>query len=111
MKIALISSPTSRRQKPDFPPPGIAYLGATAHHAGHEVLLVDGGLRLISQIVQDVRQVSPDVVGVTCWTIDRNMVWKLCAALKEAVPKAFLVIGGPHATMYPKHIFKKTYLI
>jgi anaerobic magnesium-protoporphyrin IX monomethyl ester cyclase len=109
LKIALISNPTSRRQKPDFPPPGIAYLGATAHQAGHEVHLIDGGLRITSQITQDVRDVSPDLVGVTCWTIDRNMVWKLCAALKEAAPKAFLVLGGPHATMYPEHIFKKTH--
>jgi anaerobic magnesium-protoporphyrin IX monomethyl ester cyclase len=109
LKIVLISNPTSRRQKPDFPPLGIAYLGATAHQAGHEVLLMDGGLRTISQITRDVRNTSPDVVGVTCWTIDRGMVWKLCAALKEAVPKALLVLGGPHATMYPEHIFKKTH--
>ncbi|MBU4446390.1 cobalamin-dependent protein, partial [bacterium] len=109
MKIVLISNPTSRRQKPDFPPPGIAYLGAVAHQAGHEVLLIDGGLRTISQITRDVSEASPDLVGVTCWTIDRYLVWKLCAALKQAVPKAFMVIGGPHATMYPEHIFKKTH--
>jgi len=109
LKIALISSPSNRRQKPDFPPPGIAYLGATAHQAGHEVLLIDSGLRTISQIIQDVREVSPDLVGVTCWTIDRNMVWELCAALKKAAPKAFLVLGGPHATIYPEHILKKTH--
>lgn len=80
-----------------------------AHQTGHEVLLIDGGLRTISQITQDVREFSPALVGVTCWTIDRNMVWKLCAALKEAAPKAFLVLGGPHATMYSEHIFKKTH--
>jgi radical SAM superfamily enzyme YgiQ (UPF0313 family) len=105
----LISNPTSRHQKPDFPPPGIAYLGAVAHQAGHKVLLIDGGLRMISQIVKDVREFSPDVVGVTCWTIDRKMVWELCATLKMAAPKAILVLGGPHATMYPEHIFKKTH--
>jgi len=26
------------------------------------------------------------VIGVKCWTIDRDLVWELCAALKEAVP-------------------------
>jgi len=109
LRIALVSNPTSRHQKPDFPPPGIAYLGAVAHQAGHEVLLIDGGLRTISQITQDVREASPGLIGVTCWTIDRNMIWKLCAALKQAAPKAFLVLGGPHATMYPEHIFKKTH--
>jgi hypothetical protein len=101
LKVVLISNPASRHQKPDFPPPGVAYLGAKAHQAGHEVLLIDGGLRSILQIVHDVREFSPDVVGLTCWTIDRNMVWKLCAALKSAIPKTFLILGGPHATMYP----------
>ena len=109
MKVVLISNPTVRHQKPDFPPPGIAYLGATARQAGHDVLLIDGGLRTIQQIVQDVRDVSPNVVGVTCWTIDRKMVWKLCAVLKKVVPKAFLILGGPHSTMYPEHVFKKTH--
>ena len=109
LKIALISNPAGRRQKPDFPPPGIAYLGAMARQAGHEVLLIDGGLRSISQIVQEVKEASPDFIGVTCWTIDRNMVWKLCNALKNAVPDTFLAIGGTHATMFPEHIFAKTH--
>jgi len=109
MKILLISNPTSRRQRPDFPPPGIAYLGAIAKKGGHEALLIDGGLRNISQITAEARKYSPDLVGVTCWTIDRGMVWKLCAALKEVVPKAFLVLGGPHASFYPKHMFEKTH--
>lgn len=109
MKIVLISNPTSRRQKPDFPPTGIAYLGAVAHQTGHEVLLIDGGVRTISQITQDVCEASPGLIGVTCWSIDRNMVWKLCAALKDTAPNVFLVLGGPHATIYPDHIFKKTH--
>lgn len=109
MKILLISNPTSRHQRPDFPPPGIAYLGAIAKNEGHEVMLIDGGLRTISMIAAEARKYSPDLVGVTCWTIDRGMVWELCAALKEVVPGAFLILGGPHATMYPNHMFEKTH--
>lgn len=108
VKIVLISHPTSRRQRPDFPPPGIGYLGAAAHQAGHDVLLLDGGLQTIRQIVREVRRACPDLVGVTCWTIARGTVWKLCAALAQAAPKAFLVVGGPHATMLPEHVFRKT---
>jgi radical SAM superfamily enzyme YgiQ (UPF0313 family) len=36
------------------------------------------------------------------------MVWKLCADLKKDLPKSFLAIGGPHATIFPEHIFEKT---
>jgi len=109
MKITLISNPVSRRQRPDYPPPGIAYLGAVAHQKGHEVLLLDGGLLTFSQIINKTRQFSPDILGVTCWTIDRGMVWKLCNMLKQAVPKTILIMGGPHATIYPEHIFKLTH--
>ena len=108
LKIALISHPPGRLQRPDFPPPGIAYLSAVAHKAGHEVLSIDGGLNSISRIIRDVQEFSPDVIGVTCWTIGRKMIWELCAAFKNAASNAFLILGGPHATMYPEHIFKKT---
>lgn len=109
MKIVLISNPASRRQRPDYPPPGIAYLGAIAHQKGHEVLLLDGGLLSFSQIISKTKKFSPDILGMTCWTIDRGMVWKLCGRLKQVVPNAVLIVGGPHATMYPAHIFKLTH--
>lgn len=109
MKIVLISNPPSRHQRPDFPPPGIAYLGAIAHQSGHEVLLIDAGLVSLLKISQKVLRAKPDVIGVTCWTIDRKMVWKLCELLKKTVPDAILVLGGPHATLFPEHIFKKTH--
>ncbi|MFC1675823.1 B12-binding domain-containing radical SAM protein [Planctomycetota bacterium] len=109
MKIVLISNPVTHKQKPNFPPPGIAYLGAIAHKAGHNISLIDGGLRSLSQITKSISQSAPDLIGLTCWTIDRGMVWKLCDSIKQAAPDAFLVLGGPHATIFPEHIFKKTH--
>ena len=109
MKIVLISNPVSHKHKPDFPPSGIAYLGAAAHRRGHEVLLIDGGLDSMIRIIDKVRNANPDIVGVTCWTIDRKMVWKLCELLKKTAPNTTLVLGGPHATLFPEHIFKKTH--
>ncbi len=109
MKIALISNPVGYKHKPDFPPPGIAYLGAVVHQRGHEVVLIDGGLDSISRIINKVSSAKPDILGITCWTIDRHMVWKLCDALKKAVPDTTLIMGGPHATLFPEHIFKKTH--
>jgi len=109
MKILLISNPPERRQKPDFPPIGIAYLGAVANNLGHETMLIDAGLSSLTEIINEVKKFSPHLIGVTCWTIDRGMVWRLCSKLKEVMPGAFLVVGGPHATIYPDHIFKKTH--
>jgi hypothetical protein len=42
MKVLFIGHPNEHRQKPDFPPLGIAYLGAVVCDRGHEVLLIDG---------------------------------------------------------------------
>ena len=109
MKVMLVSHPNEHRQKPDFPPIGIAYLGATVKAKGHEVLLIDGGLETIDKITQQASGFAPDVIGVTCWTINRGTVWKLCANLRAVVPDALLVVGGPHASFFPEHIFVKTH--
>jgi anaerobic magnesium-protoporphyrin IX monomethyl ester cyclase len=109
MRVLFISHPNKHRQKPDFPPIGIAYLGAAVKARGHEVLLIDGGLMTLNDIVSQAKEFNPDFVGVTCWTINRGTVWKLCALLKEIIPKAFLALGGPHASYFPEQIFEKTH--
>ena len=109
MKVVFIQHPNEHRQKPDFPPLGIAYLGAVVRDRGHEVLLIDGGITGLEDIVRQVKAFAPDFVGVTCWTINRGIVWKLCLILKKNVPDAFLAVGGPHASFYPEHIFMKTH--
>ena len=109
MKVLFISHPNEHRQKPDFPPLGIAYLGAVVRDRGHEVLLIDGGLTGLEDMIRQVKAFAPDFVGVTCWTINRGIVWKLCLILKKIVPDAFLAVGGPHASFYPEHIFMKTH--
>jgi len=109
MKVLFIGHPNEYRQNPDFPPIGIAYLGAVVRDRGHEVLLIDGGLTGLEDIVRQAKDFAPDFVGVTCWTINRRTVWKLCAILQKIVPDAFLAVGGPHASFYPEHIFVKTH--
>ncbi len=109
MRVLFIGHPNEHRQKPDFPPLGIAYLGAAARDKGHDVLLIDGGLSAIEIIVRQAKDFIPDFVGVTCWTINRGIVWKLCLMLKKVLPEAFLAVGGPHASFYPEHVFVKTH--
>ena len=43
MKVLLISHPNAYHQKPDFPPIGIAYLGAVIKKRGDDAQLIDGG--------------------------------------------------------------------
>jgi anaerobic magnesium-protoporphyrin IX monomethyl ester cyclase len=108
LKVLLISNPSSQGQKQDFPPIGIALLGAIAERAGHKTLLIDGGNSTISEITRQALRFCPDIIGVTCWTLGRGMVWKLCNELTTRMPSVFLVLGGPHASFYPIHVFAKT---
>lgn len=108
MKVLFISHPDKHRQRPDFPPIGIAYIGAAVHAQGHEVLLIDASLVSNNNIMLKARKFAPDFLGVTCWTINRKIAWNLCIALKKILPNAFLMVGGPHASFYPEHIFAKT---
>jgi len=109
MRVVLISHPNKFHQKPDFPPIGIAYLGAVARDRGHDVLLIDGGLANITEIVRQANEYKPHFIGITCWTINRGTVWKLCSLLRKTVPDVFLALGGSHASLYPEHIFRKTH--
>jgi anaerobic magnesium-protoporphyrin IX monomethyl ester cyclase len=108
MKVLFISHPGEHRQKPDFPPIGIAYLGAVVKNRGHEVLLIDGSLTGFNDIIHQVNSFSPDFIGVTCWTINRSTVWKLFSELQGIAPDAFLAVGGPHASFYPEQTCAKT---
>lgn len=109
MKVLLISHPRKFAQKPDFPPIGIAYLGAAAREAGHDVLLIDAEMAgTIANIMKQAKRFMPEFIGVTCWTIDRAMVWDLCQSISEHFPNVFLALGGPHATMMPEHILQRS---
>lgn len=109
MKVALISHPDKIQQKPDFPPIGIAYLGAVAKADGHETLLFDAGQKSVEMILDELKGFKPDFIGVTCWTINRETVWALCEKLKVALPDVFLALGGSHSSLFPAHIFAKTH--
>ena len=109
MKVLLISQPNTYSQRPDFPPIGIAYLGACSSAEGHETMLIDSGLSNIPDIVKKAKRFSPDLIGITCWTIGRKMTWELSAFLRKELPEAFLCIGGPHATIFPDQVLAKTH--
>ncbi|NCB40736.1 MAG: B12-binding domain-containing radical SAM protein, partial [Erysipelotrichia bacterium] len=109
MKVALISHPNKIYQKPDFPPIGIAYLGAVARDMGFETLLIDAGQTTILHIQDEIKAFAPDFIGTTCWTINRETVWELCAKLKLVAPNAFLALGGSHSSLFPVHVFAKTH--
>lgn len=100
----LLVYPPSRTQSHASCPMGMQMLGAVLERAGHRVQLLDANAarrRLtIAQIVRQVRELRPDVVGVTVVTPLAREAYRLAEGLRGCGAK--LIAGGPHATLVPE---------
>ena len=107
MKITLVNPPypPNAHSHPPFIPLGIAYLGAVAEKAGHEVTVIDcQAERLTYEAFRTrIAQVPSDIVGVTSTTLLYNSAKELLAIAKEAHPKAITIIGGSHASFWDEN--------
>ncbi len=100
MRIALVHPPPASefdKHWARFPVLGLAYLAASLRRAGHEVILLDGKLAelTVDQICERIRVERPDLVGITCMTVEYPMAVRIATQVKEraAVP---IVLGGAH---------------
>jgi len=115
MKVLLVDVPFGEQEiggeEGDFaavlnviPALGLAYLAAVAEKEGHEVHILDCARGLgWNAIEEEGRSFRPDVVGMTATTPTFNNAVKSARLLREIVPKALFVVGGPHPTAVPDH--------
>ncbi|HSV49332.1 MAG TPA: cobalamin-dependent protein [Candidatus Acidoferrales bacterium] len=107
MKVTLVNPPYPEHahSHPPFIPLGIAYLGAVAEQAGHEVNVIDcQAERLtVDAFKTRISQFSPDVIGVTSTTLLYNQAKRILTAAKEAHPNATTMIGGSHVTFWDEN--------
>lgn len=82
-----------------FEPLGLEYLGAGLKLDGHTVELLDA--RLDPDIDAACRRFQPQVIGLTAYTSQLNIVRSLATRLKAAHPGVRIVVGGHHATVRP----------
>jgi len=85
---------------PDFhqTPYGLFSLGAEAIRAGHQVKVLNLSAYPWSRVEQVIRALSADVYGMSCWTANRRGVALTARLIREAHPRAHVLVGGPHAT-------------
>jgi len=87
-----------------FPPMGILYLAGALQAGGrHEVMLIDCILDKLepSQIAEKAAAFKPDLIGMTVYTptlFDAVLVSK---KLRQTLPEAKIVWGGPHTMLFP----------
>jgi len=103
MKVLLIQPPKAARSLLGdeyymFEPLGLEYVAAGVG-GEHEVRLLDMRIEPDVQAVLD--EFTPDVVGITAYTVHVNPALKLCRQIKAACRDVLTVIGGHHATVRP----------
>jgi anaerobic magnesium-protoporphyrin IX monomethyl ester cyclase len=100
----LLIYPSSRTQSHHSCPMGILMLGAVLEKAGYPVRLLDANAvcnrRSSAEIVKEVEDYRPSVVGITLLTPLAKEAYRLAGCLRGCGAK--LIAGGPHATLLPE---------
>ena len=101
MRVALVQPPPRSefdRHWARFPGLGIAYVASSLRAAGHEVELLDGKLAYldVDEIVERVRAAQPDLVGITCMTVEFPRAVEIARRIKDDRPGRAVVVGGAH---------------
>ncbi len=92
-------------------PYGLFALGAQALRAGHDVKVINLSSYSWSRVIEIVTALDADVYGMSCWTANRRGVLMLAEAIKQAVVRARVIVGGPHATPLYKEILEHCHAI
>jgi anaerobic magnesium-protoporphyrin IX monomethyl ester cyclase len=88
----------------------LAYLAAVLERDGHEVGIFDFGLDPQASLEDEVQRVcafGPEIVGITAMTSLYHSALETAILLKAYLGRA-IVLGGPHATIYPERILQES---
>ena len=119
IKVMLINPPVSFDSfygewdlsdvKSSSPPIGILSIASMIRKYGYEVKIVDAhaeGMN-ISNILYEIEDFEPDVVGLTAMTVMISASAKIAEAIKEHSPKIITILGGVHVTAEPVETLKR----
>jgi radical SAM superfamily enzyme YgiQ (UPF0313 family) len=89
---------------------GLAYLGAVAEKAGHQVTVIDcQGERLTyDSFRQRIAGVPSDVIGVTSTTLLYNSAKTIMETARVVHPNAVTMIGGSHVSFWDENALNET---
>jgi len=109
MRVALILPPMSLEERygkaiakvaGTLPPLGLVSLGTVLKQAGHTPMILDGSRIDYQTILSALSREDPRVIGISTMTFVWPKAKRMLAQFRAAFPKAYLVIGGAHATMH-----------
>lgn len=95
--------------KSSSPPLGILSLASMIRKYGYQVEVVDAhaeGLT-IEQIIDEVRQFDPQVIGLTAMTVMISASAQIAKAIKDYDSNIITILGGVHVTAEPIETLKR----
>ena len=111
MKITLINPPypPSVHSHPAFIPLGLAYLGAVAEKARHQVTIIDCQAEKLTAEAFHSRIIKTpsDIIGATATTLLYKSAMKLLSITKKVQPHAVTMLGGSHGTFWDENALKE----
>ncbi|MFO8057031.1 MAG: radical SAM protein [bacterium] len=90
-------------------PVNLLYLAAAARQAGHEPHVRDFEVEKFSEriVKSRTRELSPELVGITCLTCNVKMGAQIIKWMKQVKPDLFAVVGGPHGSAIPERTLEE----
>ncbi len=87
-----------------LPPLGLAYVAAALQKNGYEVEIFDNYLlqRPIEEVKSELKKRAPEIVGITCNSLNYSRSIEMAKAVKEVLPSCKVVVGGPHPSYMPQ---------
>ncbi|MDI6737763.1 MAG: radical SAM protein [Nanoarchaeota archaeon] len=89
-----------------IPPLGLCYIASCLEKKGYrgKVRIIDCQTGVSFEKLQSIfEKEKADVVGITCTTPSFESALQTGKKIKEYMPKAAIIIGGPHATALPEY--------
>ncbi len=96
-----------------IPDHGLGYLAAAVRRAGHAVRVIDWNPKPSVEVYRrQLVALAPRVVGIKCFTVNMAAVLETMKVVREALPDAIIVAGGPHPTVAePRYLYEEMPLL
>ena len=86
---------------------GISYISSLLKEAGHKTMLIIPRHRSFENDVDKaIQEFSPDIICFTSVSTEYPFVKKLGHHMREKIQGAYMIIGGPHASLQPGQVLR-----
>jgi radical SAM superfamily enzyme YgiQ (UPF0313 family) len=86
-----------------FPPLGLAYLATQLNKRHIDSHIFDCTFQTFSKVTKGLLAYQPDIVGISSMILLNRNTFRFAGFVRDRLPAALLVVGGPMPTLYPEY--------